>query len=645
MTAVATKAERKQRRELDDAFRLRKIERLTVDQWADTYRFLASSVSAMPGRFVTSRTEIARGIMRAATMPGVETISAKLCTQIAKTTICENILGYVIHQKPAPILLAFPKLDMAKSFSKERLAPMVRATPVLKDILGDVTKDKSEQSLDYKAFPGGFVALVSAGTASDLAMRPIKITIADEVDKMDDLKSEGDPLLLLEERTSTFTNGLHVRCCSPTIEGTSRIDNSYKESDQRRPFVQCPHCDHWQSWDFWKHVQWHKSDDGKEHSPQTASLVCESCSERITEDQRRKIITTEGAIRWQQCRAFTCCGVEQDPTVTRNWEWSDADQCGYATCSECGNRAVSHKHAGFTASKLFSPNATVVGLAETWIKSKDDLSQRQVFYNTALGEAFSAHAGKQIARHMLDERLEKFGDKLPIGILRITIGVDVQQDRIEALAVGWGHPEECWIIQHRILNGDPAQRDVWDQLDRFILGRWPSEWGVALGATATCVDTGHHTEAAYNFCKARAHYPVWGIKGSSWSRRGDPVWPVSKPQKFRQTGFKPVILAVDSAKDHMRAMLAVDTVGPGFVHIGEENTRAFLDQLTAEQCVFEKKGGRTIRKWVLPRGRANEAWDMLNYAYAALCGLKATRGLDMAKFAEQLPKIVGKHGG
>ena len=629
------------RKRLDAAFTLRPVSNLTVDQWADKYRFLAPSVASTPGPFRTSRIEVARGPMRALTEPGVKTVSLKVCTQLLKTTVCENLLGYLIHQRPCPVLCAFPKVDSVKSFSKERFAAMVRATPVLKEILGDVTKDRSEESLAFKQFPGGFVALESAGSATNLAARPIKVTLADEIDKFEDLKFEGDPILLLEERTSTFIDGLHVRCCSPTVDETSRIEKSYNESDQRRPYVACPHCQHEQTLEFFRHVQWSKSEDGREHFPLTAAIYCEACGAAWTEDQRRKIMTTEGAVRWMQTRPFTCCDLYQEPMKTRNWQWDDEAQCGYAHCTECNKRAVPNAHAGFTASKLYSPFITVVSLAEQWIRSKDDLAQRQVFYNTALGQAFSAHAAKQVEAHVLAERREKFPSTMPKEILLLTCGVDDQGDRLEAHVVGWANPEEAWSVHYEILPGDPSKPEIWNRLDEFLKSSFPSAWGVPFRIRATCIDSGgHHTEMAYRFCQPKASRNIWAIKGSSWSKRGDPVWPVPKSFKTRRKsdlGFKPHIIAVDSAKDHLRNMLLTEEQGPGFFHIPAERSEAWLEQLTAERAVFEKKAGVTVRKWHLPRGLANEAFDTLVYAYAALCGLKAVRGVNMDRITAGLP--------
>lgn len=617
------------------AFKMRPASALNVVEWADTFRGLPASTSAVPGRWDTARVEVARGPMLAVTEPGVSTVTVKSCTQLLKTELLLNIVGFFAHQRPGPMLLTQPKEAAVKSFSKERLAAMVRVTPVLRDIISDVNRDKSGDGLQYKEFPGGFIALESAGSPTNLASRPIKITLQDEIDKYETTK-EGDPVLLAEERTSTFPDALHVRCCSPTLEETSRIERSYNESDQRRPFVACPHCAHEQTLEFFKHVNWNKSEDGKEHYPATAAIYCESCGAEWSEIQRLTLMTTKGAIVWRQTRPFTCCGEAQEPIKTRHW---NAD--GRALCTKCNRLAVPNTHAGFAASKLYSPTTTVATLAEKWIQSKDNIESRQVFFNTQLGQAFSAQSARKVEAHVLASRRETFLATVPQGVLRLTAGVDTQDDRLEVHIVGWGHPLEAWSVDYQILAGDPSKPEIWRRLDELLLKRFMHEAGVELRISATCVDSGgHNTESVYKFCKARAARNVWAIKGSSWSRQGDPVWPPKRSRRTRITGYKPIILAVDSAKDHLRQMLLTDEAGPGFVHIPIDRSDEWLEQLTAEQCIFESKAGATTRRWKLPKGRANEAGDTLVYSYAALRGLEEERGLRMERASWQHDAFV-----
>lgn len=645
MTAI-----RRARRKLNDTANqaLKAPPRLTIPQWADRYRRLSTSSGAIGGPWRTSRVEVARGPMMAVKERGVRTITAMTCTQTLKTSLIENIIGYHAHLDPCPMLLTQPKEGAVKAFSKERLAPMARATPVLAPLLGDERTRRGEDTINYKEFPGGFIALESAGSPTNLAMRAIRITLADEVDKYETTK-EGDPLILLEERTSTYDllrTSLHVRCCSPTWVETSRIYKSYLESDQRKPYVACPHCRYEQTLDFFKHVHWHKTDEG-EHFPFTAAIYCENCGAEWSEAQRLKIMTTEGAIKWRQTRPFVCCDERQEPAHTRKWKWDTKNEIGRACCQHCGNLTVSNTHAGFNVSKLYSPFTTIVELAEKWILSKDDLETKQTFYNTQLGLPFEAQAAKKIDQHALAARREQYQAEVPLGGILLTAGIDVQAGsevnlgRIELETVAWGVGEESWSIDYKVFSGDPAKPEVWQELDAYLLRPFKHESGHEMFIRAACIDSGgYNAEECYRFARARIMRNVWAVKGASekgatWA----PVWPVprhEKAKKTRATGYKPIILGVNAAKESIRQKLLVQEPGPGYAHFPMAYEDNRFEQLTSETLVIEKKDGFSRRRWSLARGRANEALDVRVYAYAALCGLYAVRKLNLDTLAEKI---------
>lgn len=277
--------------------------RISVPQWADDYRKLAKEAGSTSGNWETSTVEIARGPMLAATESGVHIITVMCCTQLMKTALLENLFGYFAHLDPCPILLLQPKEEAAEQFSKERISPLVRVTPVLRNIIGDSKQKSSKETILYKAFTGGFLALAGAGSPDNLARRPIRVLLADEVDKYP-ITREGDPIALAEERTATFgLNWLSVRACSPTVEDESRIADSYEDSDQRRASVVCPHCGHRQFLDFFKHVQWPK--EGDKHLTKAAMIHCECCGAGWSEGERLRALQT---IRWHQTKPFECCG-------------------------------------------------------------------------------------------------------------------------------------------------------------------------------------------------------------------------------------------------------------------------------------------------------------------------------------------------
>lgn len=610
----------------------------TIDlpTWADRYRHLSTSSGAVGGRWRTSRVEVARGPMMAVTEKGVRRITVMTCTQLLKTSLLENVIGYYMHLDPCPMLLTEPKDESVEAFSKERLVPMVRSSPELAKLMKETRTRVSSDTLRFKSFPGGFLALGSAGSPSNLAMRAIRVVLLDEIDKYESTK-EGDPIRLAEERTSTFTtSALSIRACSPTWEETSRIYRSYREGDMRVPYTDCPHCGTWIALDFFKHVQWEKTDEG-EHIAETAAIYCDACGAQWSEAERLRAVTNEGRIQHRQTRPFFCCGERQEPEKEQLWHWDEAAHCGYALCKHCARRAVSNEHASFTASKMHSPFTTVLDLVRNWLESKDDPETKQTFYNTQLGRPFRANASKEVSHHYLAQRREHYESAVPEGVLVLTCGIDVQSGgaantgRLELEVVGWGFGEESWSIDAPVFQGNPAKPEVWAELDEYLKRPFRHASGLDMHIMATCIDSGgHSTQDVYSFARARIHRNVWAIKGAadrgnSWS----PVWPAlakenNKRQKFR-AGYKPIIIGVNSAKEAIRQRLLVDEVGPGYCHFPEDRPEVWFEQLTSENLMIERRAGYSVRKWVKIPGRANEAIDCRAYAYTALVGLYHTR--------------------
>ncbi len=600
--------------------------------------------------------------MMAVTEPGVHVITLQCCTQLMKTAFLENVFGYFAHLDPCPMLLLQPKEDAAEQFSKERITPMLRVTPVLRDLVGTSKTRDAEETLLFKGFPGGFLALAGAGSPDNLARRPIRVLLADEVDKYP-VTREGDPIALAEERTATFgANWLSARACSPTIADESRIEALEQKSDQRRASLECPHCGHRQFPDFFKHVHWPK--DGENHRPEEAQLYCEACGCAWTEGQRLRALATT---RWHQTRPFMCCDTRQVPldtyeaawraapegAVDRIWDWwAGGRHAVYrARCAHCGEWAVPNQHAGFQAGKLFSPwpKDRPADIAVKWLDAGDDEDLKQAWWNTQQGLAYRPHVGRAIDVEGLSARVEIWDAEIPDGVAMLTAGGDVQDDRVELEIVGWGHNEESWSIAHEVVEGDPDTLELWDRVDAVLKRSWRRADGRAFTLKAACIDSGgHHTQRVYEFCKARLGRHVWAVKGES-ARNGQrsPVWPNKRPTRANKAGFRPVIIGVNAAKDVIRSRLQLAPPPPGqrcsgYMHFPADRDLAYFKQLVSERLVTRQIGAVRFRVWELPRGAANEALDLRVYAYAALCGLFHF-GLKLNRLADSIapaPKIV-----
>lgn len=548
--------------------------RVTLSEWADAYRVLDAGSSAEPGRWRTSRTPYLREPMDVIADRHVETVVIMASSQVGKTEVLLNLIGYTIDVDPGPMMLIEPTLDLAGAVSKDRIAPMLRVTPKIAGLVAAARSRDSSNTTLHKAFRGCALTLAGANSPTSLASRPIRILLCDEVDRWPETAgAEGDPLALAIKRASTFLRRKIVVVSSPTIKGASRIEDWYQISDQRRYHTPCPRCGVLFVLE-WKDVRW------ENHDPATACLECPTCHGRIEDSERPGMIA---AGEWVAAAPFT--GI-----------------------------------AGFHLWEMFSPWRSLKEQVTAFYVARRSLELRQAWVNTALGQVWEA-PGERIEPSALMTRREAFtGDLLPAGVQILTCGVDTQDDRLETIVLGWGTGEECWVLDRASLYGDPTKPDVWQELDDLLDRDWPHTAGGTMRIQSTLVDSaGHRTQAVYQAVIARQHKKVWASIGRSGGDRGQIVSP---PHPIRpKNGTGTVLLRtvdVDQVKALLFARLKVSDVGPEYVHFPQTVGETFFEELTAEKLVTKRnKFGVPSKRWEQIRER-NEALDTSVLAHAAL---------------------------
>ena len=199
----------------------------------------------------------------------------------------------------------------------------------------------------------------------------------------------------------------------------------------------------------------------------------------------------------------------------------------------------------------------------------------------------------------------------------LTMGVDIQADRIEAEIVGWGIGEESWNIDYRVLHGDTSQPEVWDELSDLIDYEYTHENGNILHIVATCIDSGYNTQIVYDFVKKNAHRRVYAVKGVAGA--GRPI--VTSPSQGKAGKKKRKVdlytVGVDDAKTLLSARLKIRDEGAGYCHFPIERDEEYFLQITAEKVVTKYRRGFAYREWVKTRPR-NEATDCRIYSHAGL---------------------------
>jgi len=531
--------------------------------------------------------------MDAVSDPAIETVVVMSSAQVGKTEIINNVIGYHVHLDPAPILLVQPTIEMAEVWSKDRFAPMLRDTPLLQGLVKDPRSRDSGNTLRQKQFRGGHIAMAGANSPASLSSRPVRLVFMDEVDRFPpSAGTEGDPVWLATKRTTNFWNRKIVLTSTPTTKGASRIEAAWEESDQRIFEVPCPDCGGFQVLK-WGQVRWTKDEKG---NPQGVHYECEHCQGQLTEPDKHRMIRNG---RW---------------VVTRPW--------------------VTRK-AGFHINELYSPWSTWAGVVRNFLEAKKRPETLRVWVNTSLGETWEEE-GVTVDDAALVGRREDYGigDPLPEPILLLTSGVDVQGDRIEATAWGFGLGEESWIIQHAVFRGNPeTSLVVWRDLDNWLRKNWLHESGDTLNVAAACVDSGGHaTQQVYDFCRKREGRRIWPIIG----RAGAGLRILKLPP--RRTRQKVVLgtVGTDTAKGLLFSRLALSEFGPGYIHFSRDLDDEYFRQLTAEKLMTKHVKGVPTRVWKQIRAR-NEALDCAVYAFAAFASLNANLEC-MAKQAEAQAK-------
>ena len=577
---------------LRQAFRdgLRPEQELSVSEWADRYRKLSPLSSAEHGQWHTDRAPYLREPMDALSVGSdVREVVLQFGAQLGKTEILNNWLGYIVDQCPGPTMLVLPTDKLAKRASRQRLEPMFEETPRLRGKLRDKSKRDAGNNRLEKIFPGGILVLVGSNSAADLRSMPVKFAAMDEADAYPlDVEGEGDPIALVEARTSNFYGYKLLKCSTPTFEGTSRIEQAAKLGDCRRYEVPCPDCGTFQILE-WGNLKWEPGE------PELARYACRHCGVLVEERHKPAILA---AGRW----------VATNPNAKR------------------GVRS-------YLLSKLYAPLgwSSWGRCAREWEDSEHDKEKRRVFVNLVLGETWRDGAVVPGWERLWNRgQVATYVDgEVPRRGLVLTAGVDVQKDRLEIEVVAWGRGLESWSVDYVVLPGLVLEEEVWNDLEQVLARQYAHESGSKLSIRTLAIDSGYEKDRVFAWVRRHSPRQVVAVNGSRTNLPLIVAQPtaveVTEAGKRRRRGVKVWPIGTGLVKAQVYSYLGQELPGgegklppPGFMHFPKRGEEYFR-QLTAEAFRTRTIGGhrrRSISYWEKTRER-NEALDCRVYARAA----------------------------
>ena len=544
-------------------------------QWADDNVWLGQDVTSQPGPWRTDFTPYLRGIMEAVKDRRNERIVVMKAARLGVTYSALNTIGYYVAHDPCPIFIVYPTESNAKKFSKKNLAPFIRDTKTVRNLVYEQKSRDSKNTILLKMFPGGSMTLVGANSPNSMRVDTAKIAIIDEADGDIAIK-EGDYIKLVENRTLTYSGkGRKIIIIStPKNKGTSLIEAEYESSTMQKFHVPCPTCGLMQP------IEWKRIDF------ETVTHRCHAC-----DAQHKK---NEWFYKWEE---------------TGKWVAENPDA----------------EYPGFHLSALYSPFLTWETIIGEWSaavrESKTgNQSRLQVFINTYLGETWEER-GETVESHDLMNRREVYIGEVPDGVCYLTAGFDIQINRIAYKVVGHGLDGEIWVIEYGELNGSPSKGEVWNGVDEILARKWSYRNERRMMILRAAIDSGdgNVSETVYQFCRARLARGVFAVKGATTEKAP----PVARSKNARDKNL--IMVGVNAIKSDLMARLKI-TEGAGRIHFPMDIDglpvrgvdERYFDMLTAEKrmLVRDKKGFAKYQ-WVLPSGKFNESWDCMVYAIAA----------------------------
>ncbi len=497
--------------------------------------------------------------------------------QIGKTLIGQIIVGGYMVESPCPMMYTHPSEGNADAWVRTKLFPMIRNSPSLSECLGG-KKAESNQSLIERPDGQGMLRIATAGSVNDLSMYTAFVQIQDDLSKWEDFPGTGDPEVLADGRSNGVRTAKIIKIGNPLIDPGCRITRAFKNGSREYWNVPCPHCD------FLHPFQRENFQINEEH-PERSVFVCPKCGKTILQRHRRD--------------------------MNHNGDW-------FAENPEAKAFARS-----FHLWAAMSPLADWGLLARRDIGSRGDPKLEQVVTNEVYGLPFRVD-GEAPAWEKLQTRADKSGQKRGIIPHRhpiLTIGFDVQVDRVEGHIQAFGPNNQIATVDYVIVSGHISEEETCKRMDEQIRRKYRNAAGNEVGFDMVAIDGNAWTDDVMAW--AKRHAKVIVIRGAK-SDNAPPLELVKyerdrkgerkrRQRKWFNVGVSQLRRAryINLRKD--------DPLKRGYVAIPAGMGEVFFQQYTSLRRVARKANaqGFTPYVWELPAGQRKEVLDTAIYGEAA----------------------------
>ena len=443
---------------------------------------------------------------------------------MSKTDGILDIIGWRLDTKPRPMLYVGPSRDFVSDQFEPRLMALFDEAPRLKDRLARGKRNKKTK----KYVNGVPIRLAWSGSSTSLSSDQAADVFLDEYSKMLHSKRKtGDPFVLAKARADTYADR-NIAATSTPERGTVETEKDpvsglefWKVADPKK--LECPTWARWQTGTM-HHWAWKCPHCAEWFIPRYRNLRWPGWPEAISGGQARRDT-------WLCCPVSGCVIAESEKEKMNspgNCVMIAPGQRIAASGEAEGEPSTDTTTISWWASGLASPflswGERVEEMMNAEASGEEEAIQAAI---NKCGELFSKASYKAAKLTDLDEKKIKgllFRTVSP-EVLRLTLGADVQGNRIVWVVRGWGAEARSWLIDCGEVWGPTRHDDVWSEFSKLLQTDYDG-----LPIEKALIDAGFRPDKkeagdyhkVYDFCR-------------HWS------W-VASPTKGQKTQSMPVIV-------------------------------------------------------------------------------------------------------
>lgn len=323
------------------------------------------------------------------------------------------------------------------------------------------------------------------------------------------------------------------------------------------------------------------------------------------------------------CAHYICplCGKKW--TEKLRWEAAEsgiwAPDCKVESDGRIIGKVFSNPRRGYHISAFLTyPGfVTMTRLAYEWAKA--DIAwkagykePKQNFINKRCGESWEEKEIVTDESIVLSHVGNYRPEIVPMGAQMLTAGIDVHDDHVWLIVLGWGYLSEVWsILETRIETGDTRELNNYNVLRQYLSSYWPlkEEPQKMRWLYKIAIDCNYRKEVVLDFCRQCTELPIIPVRGDDTVK--------GSHRAVNEGGIKRFDLNVNRLKDKLYRMLYESkTPGSGYFHLHQDTSEETIKQLSSEEIRTIYSKGKKPKKGWLPKteNKDNHLWDCTVYA-------------------------------